>query len=432
MNRHRMLLISFILSILICTSSSAITINGYIFNDDSASLTNPYFIMEPGRAIVLYCESSGSAGLLQIEGPEIIYGVNCVKWTGGSHTWWLAQDSIGNIHVLRHNEDVVNSDDDIPNLFMPVDPIATDTWSWQMDGFGPILYEVSSTSAVLSVPPAGSYANCLLVSEGAAGDHWQFMYLKHGIGFVGNNTGTLCIRINLSFDSDNDGVPDEWDECSETDPNMPVNEDGCPASCIIGFDQIGLENAITSLQVMAGLRPNLPISTSVAVPKSGQTTSHQTGDDGDLQRGMELPTPRFTDNGNNTVTDNLTGLIWTKNANIYGLKTWSQAVSDCEACAEGGYEDWHLPQVKELYSLIHYGYFYPAVSNTAGTGKWTENDPFTSIQWETASYWTSTSDAYADYYSSEYAWIQEMATGWLTHTPMSFTHFVWCVRGGSN
>jgi len=44
---------------------------------------------------------------------------------------------------------------------------------------------------------------------------------------------------------------------------------------------------------------------SVALPKTGQTTSYATGDDGDLQKGATLPTPRFTDNGNGTVTDNL-------------------------------------------------------------------------------------------------------------------------------
>ena len=51
------------------------------------------------------------------------------------------------------------------------------------------------------------------------------------------------------------------------------------------------------------------------VPKTGQTTSYDTGDDGEYQKGFEWPVPRFTDNENGTVTDNLTGLIWLKNAN---------------------------------------------------------------------------------------------------------------------
>jgi hypothetical protein len=50
------------------------------------------------------------------------------------------------------------------------------------------------------------------------------------------------------------------------------------------------------------------------VPKTGQTTSYALGDDGDLQMGIAWPEPRFTDNEDGTVTDNLNGLMWTKDA----------------------------------------------------------------------------------------------------------------------
>jgi len=55
--------------------------------------------------------------------------------------------------------------------------------------------------------------------------------------------------------------------------------------------------------------------------KTGQTTSYATGDDGDLQRGIPWPNPRFTDNEDGTVTDNLTGLIWLKDANCFGIRS---------------------------------------------------------------------------------------------------------------
>ena len=60
------------------------------------------------------------------------------------------------------------------------------------------------------------------------------------------------------------------------------------------------------------------------VSKTGQTVSYATGDDGDLERGVEKPPlkDRFTDNGDGTVTDNLTGLIWLKNADCFGSRTW--------------------------------------------------------------------------------------------------------------
>ncbi len=46
--------------------------------------------------------------------------------------------------------------------------------------------------------------------------------------------------------------------------------------------------------------------------KTGQTESLAMGDDGYIQAGIEWPSPRFTDNGDGTLTDDLTGLMWLK------------------------------------------------------------------------------------------------------------------------
>ena len=56
------------------------------------------------------------------------------------------------------------------------------------------------------------------------------------------------------------------------------------------------------------------------VEKTGQITSYSNtgGEDGDLKKGVKWPNPRFKDNGNGAVTDNLTKLIWLKNANAFG------------------------------------------------------------------------------------------------------------------
>ena len=105
------------------------------------------------------------------------------------------------------------------------------------------------------------------------------------------------------------------------------------------------------------------VNSRAPVAKTGQTTLSATGDDGDLEKGVAWPSPRFTDNGNGTVTDNLTGLIWLKNANADGVKTWANALSYCNSLASGlaGLSDgsvagdWRLPNVKELHSLIDYG-----------------------------------------------------------------------------
>ena len=72
---------------------------------------------------------------------------------------------------------------------------------------------------------------------------------------------------------------------------------------------------------LTGTRPG------ALVEKTGQTTSPGTRDDGALQRGVTWPSPRFTDNGDGTVTDNLTGLIWLKDANYDGEKRWTNALT---------------------------------------------------------------------------------------------------------
>lgn len=60
--------------------------------------------------------------------------------------------------------------------------------------------------------------------------------------------------------------------------------------------------------------------------------------------------PRSKDNGNGTVTDLVTGLMWQKDPGE--KKAFRQAIAGASKCRVGGYEDWRLPTIKELYSLI--------------------------------------------------------------------------------
>ena len=60
--------------------------------------------------------------------------------------------------------------------------------------------------------------------------------------------------------------------------------------------------------------------------------------------------PAYKDNADGTISDLNTGLMWTKNPG--NKKTYSQAVAGASNCKVGGYSDWRLPSIKELYSLI--------------------------------------------------------------------------------
>ena len=62
--------------------------------------------------------------------------------------------------------------------------------------------------------------------------------------------------------------------------------------------------------------------------------------------------PSYRDNGDGTISDLVTGLMWQKDPG--SKKTFSQAVAGARRCREGGYDDWRLPSIKELYSLILY------------------------------------------------------------------------------
>ena len=60
--------------------------------------------------------------------------------------------------------------------------------------------------------------------------------------------------------------------------------------------------------------------------------------------------PSYTDNGDGTITDNITGLMWQKDPG--DKMTYSDAVSGALVFSLAGYSDSRLPTIKELYSLI--------------------------------------------------------------------------------
>jgi len=60
--------------------------------------------------------------------------------------------------------------------------------------------------------------------------------------------------------------------------------------------------------------------------------------------------PAYRDNGDGTITDRVTGLTWQEDPGA--KKTWDEAVAGASACRVGGYDDWRLPSIQELYSLI--------------------------------------------------------------------------------
>ena len=155
--------------------------------------------------------------------------------------------------------------------------------------------------------------------------------------------------------------------------------------------------------------PFIAHTDAIQLPKTGQSTCYDaagaivacagTGQDAEKQAGATLPSPRFTDNKNGTVIDNLTGLIWLKDANCTdtvggiarpnGLLNWPSALTWSNNLASGKCDlsdnsiagDWRLPNVNELRSLVDYSRHDPAL---------TIGHTFSNVQsnW----YWSSTSN----------------------------------------
>jgi hypothetical protein len=135
---------------------------------------------------------------------------------------------------------------------------------------------------------------------------------------------------------------------------------------------------------------------------------------------------RYIDNGDGTVTDNATGLMWTKNA-YHGAMTWSEAVAYCDNLVTNGYSDWRLPSVAQIGGTAELDTLCRANGNPAGAWEGHVGTPFTGMRDGICFYWSGTS--HADH--ADHAWIVAMSNGDMGFSMKTYNHFyVWPVRGG--
>ena len=229
------------------------------------------------------------------------------------------------------------------------------------------------------------------------------------------------------------GAQITWDGNAVTTANK--NNGGFSFNGSVPADCIGvLSDGVSTINVQVLNCTPVSAAAPAPVPKTGQTTSFATGDDGALKKGVAWPTPRFTDNSNGTITDNLTGLIWLKNANCPGgARAWQTALNDVvslnsagtmnsSSCGDtsnaGSHQtDWRLPNVRELQSLVDYGVNATLVLPSG--------HPFSSFQ--PSLYWSSTTFASA----SILAWDVSFFNGSVSNDNKTSIGFVTAVRGGS-
>ncbi len=83
-------------------------------------------------------------------------------------------------------------------------------------------------------------------------------------------------------------------------------------------------------------------------------------------RGETYGENAFVDNGDGTVTDTATGLMWQQDDNGEGLD-WEYALAYAEDLVLADHNDWRLPDVKELQSIVDYSHS-PNAENPADIG----------------------------------------------------------------
>ena len=119
----------------------------------------------------------------------------------------------------------------------------------------------------------------------------------------------------------------------------------------------------------------------------------------------------YTDNGNGTIIDNVTGLMWQQGVPA-GTYTWEQSKAYCPTLNIAGRNDWRLPTRIELLSLVDYGRLAPSINTTYFPS--TQLSPF----------WSSS--PYAD--SSSRAWYGDFNSGTGAGFNTVDSHYVRCVR----
>jgi len=87
-------------------------------------------------------------------------------------------------------------------------------------------------------------------------------------------------------------------------------------------------------------------------------------------RGEKLAEPVLIDNGDGTVTDMTTKLMWQK---IGESKNWEEALKDCEQLKLANLEDWRLPNIAELHSLFDYSLNVNALHDTDQQALWSSS-----------------------------------------------------------
>ena len=124
---------------------------------------------------------------------------------------------------------------------------------------------------------------------------------------------------------------------------------------------------------------------------------------------------RFTDNGDGTVTDNQTGLMWAKDADSGAQVSWWDAKTYAFNEDAGGHSDWRLPEIWELYTLV---------DEREGNPSLPDDHPFDGVK--NSAYWSNTTIDN----TVAFAYFVPFSDGRVDYRNKAMPPWhAWCVRG---
>ena len=168
-----------------------------------------------------------------------------------------------------------------------------------------------------------------------------------------------------------------------------------------------VETDIQSLLPDTGIELCYDIDSEIACPDPGEPFHGQ-----DAQ--YTINPMSFTNNGDGTVTDNVTGLMWQQRDD--GVeRDWEDALTYCEELDLAGHTAWRLPDEYELQGIVDYGRLDLAIDTTYFPG--------TSFLY----YWSSST--HVGVYFAYSAWGVFFASGYIDDLSKTWDFYVRCVRG---
>ena len=157
-------------------------------------------------------------------------------------------------------------------------------------------------------------------------------------------------------------------------------------------------------------RPGRPATASLEAFKS-RFTKNKDGSVTDVFTGEKGP--RFVDNGDDTVTDRLTSLMWTKSPKQFAVE-WDDAVEYCRNLKVDNYRGWRLPTIGELRKLTDRKQQNPALP---------PGHPFVNIPTHVG-YWSKTRHKFG----AQYVYQMNLWYGKTSHKKKDEASIVWPVR----